>query len=58
MIEDRMRGLKMRVPVKGLKVKLNPTEDDLERCRALGRELGAHLTGTAKRRVVDIAELA
>ena len=58
LIEDRMRGLKMRVPLKGLKVKLNPTEDDLERCRGLGRELGAHITGTARRRVVDIAELA
>jgi len=58
LVEDRLRGLKMRVPVKGLKVKLNPTEDDLERCRALGRELGAHLTGTARRRIVDMAELA
>jgi len=58
LVEDRLRGLKMRVPVKGLKVKLNPTEDDLEHCRVLGRELGAHLTGTARRRVIDMAELA
>jgi flavorubredoxin len=39
MIEHRLRGLKFRVPIPGLKVKLSPTEPELENCRALGRQL-------------------
>lgn len=47
MVEDRLRGLKMRVPVPGLRVKLVPGPDELEECRSLGRALGAHLAGEA-----------
>ena len=39
MIEHRLRGLKFRVPIPGLKVKLTPTETELESCRGLGRQL-------------------
>jgi len=57
MLEDRMRGLKLRVPVKGVKVKLIPTDAELDLCRAFGRDLGLHLTGRAARRVISMEEL-
>ncbi len=58
LIEDRLRGLKLRVPQKGLRVKLVPTEKELDACRGFGRELARHLTGSIERRVIDMAELA
>jgi flavorubredoxin len=58
MIEDRMRGLKMRVPVAGLRVKLIPTEEELGECRAFGRQLAQALAGTQEARVIDLADLA
>ena len=57
MVEDRLRGLKLRVPLAGVKVKLIPTEDELGRCRAFGRDLALHLTGRATRRIVSMEEL-
>lgn len=57
MVEDRLRGLKLRVPRRGVKARLIPTEAELAACRELGRELAGHLTGTLARRVVDMAEL-
>lgn len=57
MLEDRMRGLKLRVPVKGVKVKLIPTDPELDLCRAFGRDLGLHLTGQVARRVISMEEL-
>lgn len=53
MVEDRLRGLKMRVPRPGVKVKLIPTEEELACCAALGRELAEHLVGRAAPRHVD-----
>ncbi|MDO9599885.1 MAG: FprA family A-type flavoprotein [Azoarcus sp.] len=53
MVEDRLRGLKMRVPRPGVKVKLIPTEEELASCAALGRELAEHLVGRAAPRYVD-----
>jgi NADH oxidase (H2O-forming) len=44
MIEDRLRGLKLRVPVAGLRVKLIPTEEELEGCRAFGRAIASAIT--------------
>jgi flavorubredoxin len=58
LIEDRLRGLKLRVPHKGIKARLIPTEGELGACRGFGRELALHLTGAAERRVIDMAELA
>lgn len=57
MLEDRLRGLKLRVPVTGVRVKLIPTEEELARCRAFGKQLAEHLTGRATRRVIDMSEL-
>ncbi|WP_116134587.1 FprA family A-type flavoprotein [Tropicimonas sp. IMCC34043] len=57
MVEARMQGMKMRVPEKGIKIKLHPTEDELEDCRAFGRRLAAHLTGEVAAREIDISDL-
>jgi len=57
MLEDRLRGLKLRVPVSGVRVKLIPTEDELVKCRQFGRQLAEHLTGRNQRRVIDMSEL-
>ena len=57
MVEDRMRGLKLRVPVKGVKVKLIPTDAELDLCRAFGRDLGLHLTGQVTRKLISMEEL-
>ncbi|TVT57227.1 MAG: FprA family A-type flavoprotein [Azoarcus sp. PHD] len=53
LVEDRLRGLKLRVPRPGVKVKLIPTDDELERCAALGRELAEHLVGRVAPRHID-----
>ncbi len=39
MLHDRMRWLKFRLPVKPLKIKLIPTEDELMDCVAFGQEV-------------------
>jgi flavorubredoxin len=57
MIEDRMRGLKMRLPVPGLRIKLIPTEEELGECRDFGRRLSSALMGGERGRVIDFAEL-
>ncbi len=58
MVEDRLRGLKLRVPVKGARARLIPTEAELNDCRALGEKLAQHLTGRIENRIIDMAELA
>jgi len=59
MIGDRMRGLKMRVPVAGLRVKLIPTEEELENCRGLGRRIARILVGQeATGQILELADLA
>lgn len=57
MVEDRLRGLKMRVPVGGLRIKLVPSEAELNDCRAFGREVGSFLVGKPVERVIDMSEL-
>jgi flavorubredoxin len=58
MVEDRLRGLKLRVPVKGVRARLIPTTEELAQCRELGRQLALNLTGRAENRIIDMAELA
>ncbi len=58
LIEDRLRGLKMRVPVEGLRIKLVPDAGELEQCRTLGENLARHLTGRMENREIDLASLA
>lgn len=57
MIEDRLRGLKFRVPLGGLKVKLVPSHDEIDACRNWGRGIGEFLTGCAPPREIDFAAL-
>lgn len=57
MIEDRLRRLKLRVPVRGIKARLAPTDDEFAACHALGHEIALHMLGRAEARVIDMAEL-
>lgn len=57
MLEDRMRGLKMRVPLDGLKIKLIPSPQELDACRRFGKDTGERLMGVNAARVVDMADL-
>jgi NADH oxidase (H2O-forming) len=57
MIEDRLRGLKLRVPVAGLRIKLIPTDEELEECRRFGRALAGALVRGEQGRVIDFADL-
>ncbi len=58
MVEDRLRGLKLRVPVPGLRIKLIPTEEEIALCHAFGRELAQELVGLRQNKVIDMADLA
>jgi len=58
MVEDRLRRLKLRVPVPGVKARLRPTDDELAACRDLGRQTALHLVGRAEARAIDMASLA
>ena len=58
MIEDRMSGLKMRIPNKGIRVKLIPTDEEIEECRIFGRSIAEVLTGVNQQnKVIDFADL-
>ena len=54
MVEDRMRGLKMRVPEKGVRVKMHPNEEELAACRVFGENLSCHLTGDIAAKEIDL----
>lgn len=58
LIEDRLRGLKLRVPLEGLRIKLVPDAGELLECRQLGENLARHLTGRMENRELDMASLA
>jgi flavorubredoxin len=57
LIEDRLRGLKLRVPVEGLRIKLVPDARELDACRELGEQLARHLTGRVEHREVEFSQL-
>jgi NADH oxidase (H2O-forming) len=58
MIEDRMRGLKMRVPLQGLRVKLIPAPEELEQCRDFGRRAARALIGQQEpTQILELADL-
>jgi NADH oxidase (H2O-forming) len=58
LVEDRLRGLKLRVPIPGLRVKLIPTDEEILECRAFGLELAQELMGLRENRVVNFTDLA
>jgi hypothetical protein len=58
MIEDRMRGLKMHIPKEGVRIKLIPTDGELERCRQFGQHIAEVLTGKGgSDGVIEFSEL-
>lgn len=57
MLEERMRGLKMRLPLDGLRVKLIPSQDELITCNIYGKQIAEHLIGQQAPRVVEMADL-
>lgn len=57
MIEDRLRGLKLRVTVKGVRARLISTEAELDQCRSLGEQLARHLTGCVEHKIISTSEL-
>jgi flavorubredoxin len=58
MVEDRLRGLKLRVPMTGIRVKLIPTDEEMNLCREFGHELAQELMGLRQSKVIDMADLA
>ena len=58
LVEDRLRGLKLRVPIPGLRVKLIPTEGEIANCIQFGLEIAEELMGLRKAKIVDFADLA
>ena len=58
MIEDRLRRLKLRVPVPGVKARLNPTADEFSACHDLGRQAALHLLGRAEHRTLDMSSFS
>jgi NADH oxidase (H2O-forming) len=58
MVEDRLRGLKLRVPIPGIRVKLIPTDEEIQTCREFGQEMAKDLMGLREAKVIDMADLA
>ncbi len=58
MVEDRLRGLKLRVPIQGIRIKLIPTAEETQLCREFGQQLALDLMGLRQAKVIDIADLA
>jgi hypothetical protein len=53
-----MRGLKMRIPKEGLRIKLIPTEAELAECQAFGSAIAGELTGqSGDKPVIELADL-
>ena len=57
MVDDRLRGLKLRVPVAGLRIKLIPSLEELDTCYAFGLEVGNFVLGKPQERIIDMSEL-
>lgn len=57
MVEDRLRGLKLRVPIQGLRVKLIPTDEEILQCQAFGLELAQELMGLRAPRAINFEDL-
>ena len=58
LIEDRLRGLKLRVPVEGRARQADPDGRRTRRMPQPRRNLALHLTGQMENRVIDMAALA
>ncbi len=58
MVEDRLRGLKLRVPIPGIRIKLIPTEEEIKICREFGHDMAQDLMGLRQPKLIDMADLA
>ncbi|TAK62606.1 FprA family A-type flavoprotein [Methylobacter sp.] len=58
MVEDRLRGLKLRVPIPGIRIKLIPTEEEIQICREFGHAMARDLMGLRQAKTIDMADLA
>jgi len=58
MVEDRLRGLKLRVPIPGIRIKLIPTEEEIQLCWQFGHDMALDLMGLRPSKVIDMADLA
>lgn len=45
MIEDRLKGLRLKITESGLRLNFVPTDDDLNKCRQFGEEFAKQLAG-------------
>jgi flavorubredoxin len=43
LVEERLKGLRFKLPVPGLRLRFAPTEDDLRECREFAGQLVAHV---------------
>ncbi len=57
MMDDRLRGLKMRVPLGGLRIKLIPSDEELGDCHRFGHDIGDFLMGKPRAREIDMSQL-
>ncbi|MGD8594138.1 MAG: FprA family A-type flavoprotein [Gammaproteobacteria bacterium] len=57
MMEDRMRGLKLRLPVQGVRIKLIPTDEELAACQRFGHQIGRALKGDLETTVVSFEQV-
>ncbi len=57
LVEDRLRGLKLRVPIPGMRIKLIPNEEEILECKQFGEDLAKELMGLRKPKVIDFTEL-
>ncbi len=57
MVEDRLRGLKLRVPIPGIRVKLIPTDEEIQVCEQFGIALANELIGIREARIINFEDL-
>jgi flavorubredoxin len=57
MMEDRMRGLKLRLPVPGVRIKLIPTDEELAACQQFGQQISKALKGELETVVVSFEQV-
>jgi flavorubredoxin len=46
LVEERLKGLRFKLPVPALTLRFAPTEDNLRECREFASQLAAHVVGT------------
>ena len=57
MMEDRMRGLKLRLPVPGVRIKLIPTDEELAACKQFGQQISKALKGELETTIVSFEQV-